>query len=267
MDHTERPDKASAEVLEGKILIMTDNAPYVLIIPTVFWQYMQAPGDYYDRFYIATFARWIRMLGLFLSISVSSLYVLLTAFHQEMIPTPLALNISAGREGVPFPAIVEALSMDVMLEIMREAGVRMPKPVGQTLSIVGAIVIGQAAVAAGLVGPGLVVVIALASLSSFTIPSYSMGNSIRILKFIILILSGSFGLVGYLIGLIAVGLHLMSLRSFGVPYLSPMIPFDKSGNKDTIVRAPWWKMLKRPSFARSKNINRQKKDMKPEPGK
>ncbi len=267
IDHTERPDKACSAILEGRIIVLVDNAPYVMIVPTVFWQYLQAPGDYYERPYVGTFARWIRFLGLFLSMSVSSFYVLLSSYHQEMIPTPLALNIAGGREGVPFPAVVEALSMEILFEVLREAGIRMPRPIGQTVSIVGALVVGQAAVAAGLVGPSLIIVIAISAISSFALPSYSMGNALRILRFPMIILSSVLGLVGYLLGIIVVALHLMSLRSFGVPFLSPLIPFDKSGNQDVLVRLPWWKMLKRPPFSRSKDTYRQKNGLRPGPKK
>jgi len=263
IENTERPDKACAALLEGRVIILIDNTPFVLIIPTVFWQFLTSSGDYYDRYYYATFIRWIRLLALFLSISATSFYVLLASFHQEMLPTALALKIAAGRNGVPFPAVLEAFVMEIIIEIMKEAGLRMPSKIGQTVSIVGTLVVGQAAVSAGLAGPLLIIVVAVAAISSFAIPSYTMSNTLRLVRFPILTLTAIFGLLGYLAGIIAVILHLMSLRSFGTPYLAPVIPFDKSGNKDVFIRAPWKKMFKRPGFVRSKDTIRQEKDMGP----
>lgn len=265
--NTERPDKACAAILEGRIVILVDNTPFALIIPAVFWQFLQTSGDYYERFFLGTFIRWIRFLALFLSVSLSPLYVLLTSFHQEMLPTALALKIAAGRSGVPFPAFIEAFLMEIILEIMKEAGLRMPKPLGQTVSIVGTLVIGQAAVSAGLVAPLMVIIIAVAAIASYAIPAYNMSNALRLIRFPLLFLSALFGLLGYLAGLIVFGLYLMSLRSFGTPYLAPVIPFSGSGVKDVFARAPWWRMMKRSDLARPQDQIRQADDLKPKPPK
>lgn len=267
IEHTERPDKASAAILEGRIVVLVDNTPFCLIVPTVFWQYMQATGDYYEKYFIATFLRWLRLLAMFLSLTLSSFYVMLSAFHQEMYPTLLALRVAAGREGVPFPSILEVFIMEIMFEIMREAGLRMPKPVGQAVSIVGALVIGEAAVSAGLVGPFLVIVVAAAGICSFTIPAYSLSISFRVLRFPLIILTGIFGLFGFLGGILAVTLHLISLRSFGAPYLAPLAPFRVDGNKDVVIRVPWWKMKKRPKLAQAQDSEREADSdvLKPKP--
>jgi hypothetical protein len=267
IEHTERPDKASAAILEGRIAVLVDNTPFCLIVPTIFWQYIQATGDYYERHYVATFIRWIRLLAMFLSLTISSFYVMLSSFHQEMYPTLLALRVAAGREGVPFPAIVEVFLMEIMFEILREAGLRMPQPVGQAVSIVGALVIGEAAVNAGLVGPILVVVIAAEAISSFAIPAYSMTLAFRLLKFPLLILTGSLGLLGFLGCTVLIMLHLLSLRSFGAPFLTPIDPFRTRGNKDVTIRVPWWKMTKRPKAAKPQDEFRQanSEDLKPKP--
>jgi hypothetical protein len=267
IEHTERPDKASAAILEGRIAVLVDNTPFCLVVPTVFWQYIQATGDYYERHYVATFIRWIRLLSLFIALTASSFYVLLSSFHQEMYPTLLALRVAAGREGVPFPAIMEVFLMETMFEILREAGLRMPQPVGQAVSIVGALVIGEASVNAGLVGPTLVVIIAAEAISSFALPAYSMSMAFRLLKFPLLILTGSLGLLGFLGGCMVVVLHLLSLRSFGAPFLTPIDPFRRAGNKDVTIRAPWWKMTKRPKIAKAQDVIRQadSKDLKPKP--
>lgn len=267
IEHTERPDKASAAILEGRIVVLVDNTPFCLIVPTVFWQYIQATGDYYERHYIAAFLRMLRISALFLSFTLSSLYILLSSFHQEMYPTVLALRVAAGREGVPFPAFIEVIFMELMFEIMREAGIRMPRPVGQAVSIVGALVIGEASVSAGLVSPTLVIFVAAAGISSFALPAYSISTTFRLLRFPIIILTSIFGLLGFLGGTIAITLHLLSLRSFGAPFITPLAPFRKSGNKDTLIRAPWWMMKKRPKMTQSQDEIRQgeTKDLKPKP--
>lgn len=267
IEHTERPDKASAAILEGRIVVLVDNTPFCLIVPTVFWQYFQATDDYYERYYIAIFTRWLRLIAMFLSLSLSSFYVLLSSFHQEMYPTLLALRVAAGREGVPFPAIIEVFLMEIMFEILREAGLRMPRPVGQAVSIVGALVIGEAAVNAGLIGPTLVVIIAAEAISSFAIPAYNLSLALRLLKFPLLILTGCVGLLGFLGGTVVIALHILSLRSFGAPFFAPIAPFRLNGNKDVIIRAPWWKMTKRPKLTKSQDNNRQSdsETLKPKP--
>lgn len=265
IEHTERPDKACAAILEGRIVIVVDNTPFALIVPTVFWQYLQAAGDYYERPYLATYLRWLRLIALFISLTASSFYVMLTSYHQEMLPTALALRIAAGREGRPFPAPVEAIVMETMFEIMREAGVRMPKQVGQAVSIVGALVIGEAAVNAGLVGPVLVIAIAASGICSFAIPAYDTSFAWRLAKYLLLILTSILGILGFLGGSILITLYLLSLRSFGAPFLAPINPFYSQGIKDTLLRAPWWSMSKRPVTAGAKNTMRQGKNMKPDP--
>lgn len=265
MTNTERPDKVCTALLEGRVAIIADNTPFTLTLPATFWQFLTTSGDYYETYFFATFIRWVRLLALFLSISASALYVLLTAFHQEMLPTSLALKIAADRNGVPFPAVAEAAIMEITLEIMKEAGLRMPKPIGQTVSIVGTLVVGQAAVAAGLVSPLLVIVIAVAAISSFAVPSYNMSNAFRLIRFPILIATACFGLLGYLASIIVLLMHLMSVRSFGTPYLAPIIPFQEGGNKDVFARAPLWKMTKRPNFLRTKDSKKQASNTKPKP--
>ncbi|MDP4089105.1 MAG: spore germination protein, partial [Bacillota bacterium] len=203
--------------------------------------------------------------SLFLSLTASSFYVMLVAFHQEMLPTALALRVAAGREGVPFPAVMEAIIMEFMFEIMREAGLRLPKPVGQAVSIVGTLVIGEAAVNAGLVGPTLVIAIAAAGVSSFAIPAYNTSFAIRLAKFPLIVLSGTFGILGFLGGTIALTMNLLSLRSFGAPFITPISPYRSRGNKDTIVRAPWWKMGKRPQMTKAQDEKRQKDNLEPKP--
>lgn len=260
---TERPDKVASSILEGRVAIFVDNSPFVLIVPTYFWQFLQASDDYYSRYMAGTFFRIIRFFGFIISLVLTSIYVMLISFHQEMIPTSLALTIASGREAVPFPVLLEAIMMEISFELMREAGLRMPKPVGQAVSIVGSLVIGQAAVQAGLVSPFMVIVVAITGISSFVIPNYAASFSIRLIRFPLLIASGTLGLLGFSIVFSIIAIHALSLRSFGESYLAPATPFQPSDQKDTIIRAPWWTMERLPHLANRKA--RAKNSEKPEP--
>ena len=265
--NTERPDSVAAGLLEGRIAILVDGTPFVLLVPALFIHFLQSPEDYYQRFDISTLIRILRYLSFFITLITPSFYIAVTSFHQEMIPTPLLINIAAQREGVPFPAFIESLIMELTFEILREAGTRMPRSVGSAISIVGALVLGQAAVEAGIVSPIMVIVVSITAISSFVIPSYNLAISIRILRFIFMILGATFGLYGLFLGLIAMVLHLCSLRSFGIPYMTPLAPFNWNDQKDTILRFPHWSMFYRPRLISQKNIIRQKnpKVAKPKP--
>lgn len=249
---TERPDKVAAALLEGRVAIFVDNTPVVLIVPTYFWQFMQAPDDYYDRYWVGSFFRFVRYVAFFISLLLPSLYVMLVSFHSEMIPTKLALTIASGREVVPFPVFLEALMMELAFELMREAGLRMPKPIGQAVSIVGSLIIGQAAVQAGLVSPFMVIVVAITGISSFAIPSYSSSLAIRLCRFPILVASGLFGLLGFATMFFALLLHALSIRSFGESYLAPASPYHHSDQRDMLLRLPIWMLDKRPQFAQNR---------------
>jgi len=254
--NSERPDAACSAILEGRIVIIVDGTPFVLIAPAVFVQFFQASEDYYQRADISTLLRMLRFFCLFLALITPSAYIAVTTFHQEMLPTQLLISLAAQREGVPFPALVEALMMEVTFEILREAGIRMPRAVGSAISIVGALVLGQAAVDAGIVSATMVIIVSLTAISSFVCPSFNMAISIRILRFGFMILAATFGLYGIMIGLIIMVAHLASLRSFGVPYLSPMAPFSLSDQKDALIRVPTWAMFKRPQFVNQLDENR-----------
>jgi spore germination protein KA len=264
---TERPDKVAASILEGRVAIFVDNSPFVIIVPTYFWQFLQASDDYYSRFMVGSFFRIIRYLAFFISLVFTSVYVMLISFHQEMIPTSLALTIASGRDVIPFPVLLEALLMEVSFELMREAGLRMPKPVGQAVSIVGSLVIGQAAVQAGLVSPFMVIVVATTGIASFAIPNYTASFAIRLVRFPLLIASGTLGLLGFSVVFTLLAIHALSLRSFGESYLAPATPFQPSDQKDTIIRVPWWKMNVLPNLASGKKEKRISEDQKPKPPK
>lgn len=243
---TERPDKVASSLLEGRVAIFVDNTPFVLVVPSFFWQFLQASDDYYSRFMTGSFFRAVRYLAFILSLTLTSIYVMLVSFHQEMIPTQLILTIASGREVVPFPVLLEAIMMEIAFELMREAGLRMPKPVGQAVSIVGSLVIGQAAVQAGIVSPFMVIIVALTGIASFAIPNYAASFSIRLVRFPLLIAAGTLGLLGFSAMFALLAIHALTLRSFGESYLAPATPFQPNDQKDTIIRFPWWKMQNRP---------------------
>lgn len=268
IDHSERPDKIAAGILQGQVAIFTDGTPFVLIVPTMMFQFLQSSEDYYERSIYATSVRVVRFFFLNLALLLPALYIAVTTFHQGLIPTPLLISITSARGGAPFPTIIEVLTMEVTFEALREAGIRLPKPVGQAVSIVGGLVIGDAAVQASMVSPITVIVVALTGISSFGIPSYSFALAIRILRFGMILLAATLGLFGILLGLLVMQAHLVSLRSFGVPYFAPLAPFNLKDMKDLVLRAPWWAMGERPRLiAKNNNNNRQRQKffLKPAP--
>ncbi|MDI4644961.1 spore germination protein [Cohnella hashimotonis] len=262
---TERPDVCAASLMEGKAMLMVEGTPFALIAPTSLFALLQSPEDYYQRFMMGTVIRWLRYTFFLLALLFPSLYVAILTYHQEMVPTTLLLSIAKSREDIPFPALVEALLMEISFEALREAGVRLPKQVGSAVSIVGALVIGQAATAAGLVSPPMVMVVALTGIASFMIPHYSVGISVRLLRFPVMLLAGFLGLLGLMLGVIALVIHLASLRSFGEPYLVFFRRGARHSWKDTLIRAPAWALDERPATAQKANADRQSKRNRPAP--
>ncbi|HWO77566.1 MAG TPA: spore germination protein [Bacillus sp. (in: firmicutes)] len=263
--HTERPDTVAGNLLEGRIAIFVDGTPFVLIVPALFIQFFQSVEDYYGRFDISTFLRFLRILMFFISVIAPAVYIAATTFHQEMIPTPLLIAIAAQREAVPFPAFVEALIMEIAFEILREAGIRMPRAVGSAISVVGALVVGQAAVEAGIVSAAMVIIVAITAIANFATPSIAMAISARLIRFLFMVAAATFGFYGIILGIIIQVVHLCSLRSFGVPYMAPLAPMILSDNDDTIVRVPWWAFRTRPKLLTGENQIREGKNQKPEP--
>nr|WP_259391609.1 spore germination protein [Paenibacillus sp. 1011MAR3C5] len=265
--NSERPDVVAAELLEGKVAILVDGTPMVLIVPALFVSFLHAAEDYYHRFDISTLIRTLRYIGVFIALYSPSLYVAITTYHQEMLPTRLLYSLAAQREGIPFPAFIEAIMMEVAFEILREAGLRMPRTIGPAVSIVGTLVIGQAAVEAGIISAAMVIVVSITAIASFVFPSYSMANTIRMLRFPLMGLAATFGLYGIIIGTFAIVLHVSSLRSFGVPYMSPFAPLILSDQKDAIFRLPHWAHFTRPKLVNRSNQRRQQnpKSAKPKP--
>lgn len=263
--NTERPDTVASNLMDGKIVIMVDGSPFSLLVPAVFVNFFEISEDYYQPFFLGTFLRFIRYLSFMIALITPSVYVGILTFHHELLPTTLLLSIIAQREGVPFPAVVEVLLMEITFEILREAGVRMPKAVGQMVSIVGALVIGQAAAEAGIISNIMIIIVAITAIANFVSPTYSFAAASRLLRFLLILAASVLGLYGVLIVLIFMVAHLCSLRSFGVPYLSPVAPFILGDQKDVFVRFPFWAMKNRPKYLRAESEIKLGPDSEPSP--
>ncbi|WDL96056.1 spore germination protein [Alicyclobacillus sp. ALC3] len=258
VQNTERPDVVVAALLEGKIAILVDGTPNVLIVPMTFWTGFQAPDDYYERPIYMTAVRWVRFVMLNISIFLTPLYVALTSYHPQMLPTNLLITFAAARSGSPFPVAIEAFAMEFVFEGLREAGVRLPKAVGSAVSIVGGLVVGQAAVEAGLVSAPTVIMVATSGIASFTIPRYNFGFSYRLLRFFVLLLSAVVGLYGLTISFIVILIHQVNLESFGVPYMSPIAPRNLKQLRDILTRVSRKGLSDRPqSHVDQQNSGRQ----------
>lgn len=257
LQNTERPDRVIASLLEGRVAILLDGTPFALILPATFSMLLQSPEDYYERWIPGSFVRILRFLAALLALLAPALYISFISFHPGLIPTKLALSIIETRQGVPFPSIIEALIMELSIEILREAGIRLPKPIGPAMGIVGGLIIGDAAVNAGIVSPFLVIVVAVTAISSFTIPVYSAGITLRILRFIAMIIAAILGMFGVVMFFLLICSHLVKLKSFGVPYLSPIVPYGLDDWKDFLVRLPLKVMKKRPHMLKPNDPDRR----------
>lgn len=254
--NTERPDNIAANLIEGKVAVFVDGSPFALSVPTVFTDFFISTEDYYQPFFMASFIRIIRYISFMLALLLPSLYVAISTYHHELIPTSLLISVQAQREGVPFPAVIEILLMELTFEVLREAGVRMPRAVGQTVSIVGALVIGQAAVEAGLVSSVLIIIVALTAIASFVSPIYNFSIATRILRFVYIVVAALIGLYGVLLLVVIMVIHLTSLRSYGVPYLAPVAPLLLEDQKDVFIRMPVWENITRPSYLKPKHTKK-----------
>ncbi len=245
---TERPDSCAAALSEGRFAILIDGNPFVMIAPTTFSFLFTAAEDYYDRGYFTGFIRMLRYFAFFISLLGPSAYIAITTYHPEMIPTNLLISILNARADVPFPAFVEAVLMEVIFEIVRESGIRMPARISNALSIVGALVIGQISVQAGLISPMMVVVVSITGLASFMIPKLNTKRQASVLRFPFMLLAATMGIFGIITGILILLIHMAALRSFGVPYLSPFTPSDTQGLKDSIIMLPAKYLKKRPTY-------------------
>ncbi|OPX85004.1 MAG: Spore germination protein B1 [Pelotomaculum sp. PtaB.Bin013] len=253
---TERPDRVASSIVEGRVAIIVDGSPFVLIVPATMYEMMQTGEDVYSRWQLGTFIRYLRALAFYLAFLAPGVYLSIVLFHHEMIPTELLLAIAGNREKVPFPSLVEVLLMEISFELIREAGLRIPGIMGTTIGIIGALVLGQAAVQANIVNPVLVILVAVTGLSSFAIPYFSLAFTLRIYRFFYIMLGATMGFFGIAVGLFSQIVLTANLKSFGVPYLAPIGPRTVAG-ADVVTRLPVFFHEKRPDYLNPQDINRQ----------
>lgn len=255
---TERPDKAANHILSGRVVVIVNGSPYVLIMPCVFVDFLSSAEDPNLKFQYANLLKFVRLVAFFITLLLPGLYVAITNFHQEIIPTELLFAIVASRESVPFPIIVEILAMEISFELIREASLRVPSPIGTTIGIIGALILGQAAVEASIVSPILIIIIAITGITSFAIPDFYLSFHLRIARFLYIIAGFLAGFLG--IGIVLFGhlILLCSLKSFGVSYLAPYIPATSKNNKAYFM-PPFWNREKRPDFLNSKRPKKQER--------
>ena len=257
--YTERPDRAASFIQEGHVILLMENSPSCLILPATFWTLFHSPEDHYLRTPYGNFIRILRIIALFVSLFTSSFYIAMTNFHVGMIPPDLLMAIAGTRERVPFPSIIEVLIMELAFELIREAGLRVPSPIGPTIGIVGALILGQAAVQANIISPIIIIVIALSGLSSFIISDVSMNFAIRITRFAFIFSAGFIGIYGMAALFIAGLFYVVSLKSFGTPYFAPMTPHFPLSSKDLIIRHVPIKERFRPGYLKPKDTVKQGK--------
>ncbi|MCX7920728.1 MAG: spore germination protein [Clostridia bacterium] len=255
---TERPDRTASHLLEGKVAILVEGAPFCKIVPISLVSLIHSPEDAFMRWPYGTLLRFVRVFAIAISTLLPGLYVALTKFHQEMVPTDLLIAIAKAKENVPFPTVVEVILMELSFELIREAGIRIPGIIGNTLGIIGALILGQAAVQANIVSPVLIIVVAVTGLGNFAIPNYSLALSVRLARFFFIFLGALLGFYGITIGLALIWVSLFNIKSFGVPYFSPVAP-KTSRSADLFIRYPVWNQEYRPDYVNALRKKRQTK--------
>ncbi|SFJ61231.1 GerA spore germination protein [Halobacillus dabanensis] len=256
---TELPDRFCTSISRGRIGVMVDKSPTMLIGPMNLFSFFESTEDLYMRWNMGTFIRSLRFIAMALSIILTPMYVAALTFHYEIIPSTLLVSLGQSRATVPFPPVLEALLLEMLIELLREAGARLPTKVGQTMGIVGGIVLGQAAVEAGFTSNILIIIIALSALSSFTAPSYLMGTAIRLIRFPMILLAGAWGIIGIVFALSFLVIHLLKQKSLGRPYLSPIYPFQWNDFNDSFFRVPFPKNTGRSKYLMTKDQDRYSK--------
>lgn len=254
---TERPGRVVNNLLEGRVALFLEGHPAANLFPATFIAFYQSPDDYGSRSLTGTFIRMIRLFSFFIAIVLPAFYIAVISFHFEVIPTDLFLTLKSGVERIPFSPILEALIMELTIELLSEASIRLPGRVGQTIGIVGGLVIGDAVVKAGLVSNAMIVVVALTALASFVVPSYEMSSALRVLRFPVMISAALFGFLGIVVSVTAIVIHLCKLESFGTPYFAPLAPFRLKDFKDALVRLPAWKLNERPLDAHPQKLRQE----------
>ena len=257
---TERPDLACSSLLQGKVVILVENSPFVLIIPALLIDFMHSPEDDYQKWINVSFTRILRIISFIMTIFLPGVYIALTTFNQEIIPNELLISLAVQREGVPFPTAIETLMMIITFEILRESDIRIPNASGSSIGIVGALVLGEAAVTAGIVSPIVIIIIGVTSISGLLFTDIDVVNGIRFWRIIVLIFSSTIGIVGFIISLLLFITKLASIEYNGIPYLSPIAPFNKDANKYAILRLPRNKIFKRPEYLSKKNQIKMRED-------
>ncbi|WP_054949067.1 spore germination protein [Numidum massiliense] len=254
---TERPDRTVANLLEGRVALLAEGAPGAFIMPVSFFSFFQTPDDYNNRWYMGTFFRFIRLISFFMALALPAFYIAIVSFHFEIIPDGLVLVFKESVDKVPLPPLLEAMGMQVTLELIRETGIRLPTPIGQTIGIVGGLVIGDAVVKAGLISSQMIIVVALTALASFVIPTFEMSTLVRLLGFPLMLAAATFGLLGIVFGFMVMFIHLCKLEPFGSPYFAPLAPLRAQDIKDTFMRVPLWLMNTRPLDSRPQRLRRE----------
>ncbi|MDP4095631.1 spore germination protein [Paenibacillus sp. P96] len=254
---TERPDRVMAALLEGRVAILLDGSSFALIMPVTYSMMIQSPEDYYERWLASSLIRSLRFMAALISLFAPAIYISFISFHPGLIPTKLLVSIISTRQGVPFPTLIEALILEVSIEILREAGLRLPKPIGPAMGIVGGLIIGQAAVNAGIVSPILVIIVSVTAISSFAAPMYSAGIALRLLRFPIMFTAAVFGLYGVVMFFLLLCIHVLKLQSFGISYLELTAPRSFRSWKDYFIRVPLQFMKTRPALLKSINSKRR----------
>ena len=261
IENTERPDTVAASLYEGRVGILVDNTPFALIVPATLGTLLQSAEDYYSRWTITSLIRLLRIVAGFLAILSPALYIAITSFHPGLIPTKLTYYVAASRINVPFPSVVEAFLMEITIELLREAGTRISGPIGTTIGIVGGLIIGQAAVEAGIVSPLMIIIVAVTTIAAFALTSYELASGLRVCRFALMILAAILGLYGIMLGVVILTTHLARLNSFGIPFTSPYsgLGIEEGDLKDTLIKAPIQNLEFRPKFTFNKNKRRMRR--------
>lgn len=258
IENTERPGSVAAALYEGRVAIIVDNSPFALIVPATLGTPLQSTEDYYTRWQESQGVRFLRILAVFLTVLSPALYISIISYHPGLLPTKLTYYLAASRINVPFPAVVETFLMEATIELIRESGTRISGPIGTTVGIVGGLIIGQAAVEAGIVSAILIIIVSVTTISSFAIPSYELAAGLRVWRFIFIVLAAILGLYGVMLGVILLGTHLIKLNSFGVPFTSPYsgLGIGSGELKDTLFKGPIQSLKERPTFTNPRNKKR-----------
>lgn len=254
---TERPDRAAAGLAEGQFAILADNSPYALLAPSTLFHFIHASDDTFMRWQYGTFIRVIRALGILLSLFLPGLYIALTEFHTHLLPMNLLTSIAEARSNVPFPVIGEILIMEFSFFLINEAGTRIPSQIGSALGIVGALILGQAAVSASIISPMLIIIVALTGLGNFVVPSYNFSLAMELYRLLLLAMGALFGLYGIVMGAILLISSVCRLRSFGAPYAAPFAPW-RPHNPDLLLRLPLW-LQRLPMFYAARTTRRERR--------